>query len=213
MKGLRGPLWWWHSLVNFEVLILHSPPFHNTPYSFPDGSSLESFRTKGLAQRNRSVKQKREKKYGLVKAIIQQSISNQDPGTTLTLPLRCVALDHYHLTSQLALFLPSDTTTWRNISSDTYQKWESHEEELPGLNSWFAHRFCLPLKHGARSGFYLKWPGFIVWVMELMHISSLIKCNSSQLEGSISEMDFHVYELKGYCWSHVVNFLSPRIPF
>lgn len=127
-----------------------------------------------------------------MKAIIQQSISNQDPGTTfLTLPLRCVALDHYHLTSN----------------------WHCSYQVIPQRGETLVQTHTANGKVMRRS--------FLVWILDLhtgfvcpwnmVHVLAFLfemawlycvsdgtdahfkpnKCNSSQLEGSISEMDFH----------------------
>ena len=46
-----------------------------------------------------------------------------------------------------------------------------------------------------------------------MHISSLINVTAHSWKGASLGWISMLHELKGYCWSHVVNFLSPRIPF
>lgn len=79
---------------------------------------------------------------------------------------------------------------------------------------WFAHRFCLPLKHGASVlVFYLKWPDFIVWSDEWMHISSLVNKMQEQLTAGREHLweDFHAPWTQRDTVGRPVN-LSPRIP-
>lgn len=87
-----------------------------------------------------------------------------------------------------------------------------------GGASWSEFLICTPVLFAPETWcrfwlFYLKWPDFIVWVMELMHISSLINVTAHSWKGASLRWISMLHELKGYCWSHVVNFLSPRIPF
>ena len=46
-----------------------------------------------------------------------------------------------------------------------------------------------------------------------MHISSLINVTAHSWKGASLRWISMLRELKGFCWLHVVKFLSPRIPF
>lgn len=124
---------------------------------------------------------------------------------TLALLLHCAALDLL-LDFWVSLFSPSDTTKSGNGSTETYYKWESNGEERLGLTPLFMHHFIRP------------WNVRQAWLYVTVsdRNDSCFKLNNVMAHSwnrvSLRWISI-LCELKGYSWSHIVNFLRPRIPF